>query len=79
MSAVRRPTAEEWEKGPVYVLRRPDWRSHDWCWHGFNYNIKFRGGAAEVYGPHYEQWIGDDRAAKLRIEVIKPEKETSNA
>ncbi len=68
------PTTQQWEEGPVYVLRRTDWRSHDWSFHGISYNIRFRGGAAEVYGPHFEEWIGDQRAAKMRIEVIKPSK-----
>ena len=69
--SVSKPSAEEWERGPVYTMRRADWRCHDWSWHGFNYNIKFRGGAAEIYGPHFEQWIGDAKAAKLRIKVTK--------
>ena len=72
MSKVRRPTPAQWEEGPIYVLRRADFRHHDWYWHGFNYAVEFRGGSAEVYGPHFEQWIGDTRAAKLRIEVTKP-------
>ena len=66
------PTAQQWEKGPVYTLHRTGWRSHDWSFHGLRYNIRFRGGAAEVYGPHFEQWIGDERAAKMRIDVTKP-------
>ena len=75
MDTVSRPTAEEWAAGPVYTLRRADLRCHDWNLHGFNYPIQFRGGAAEIYGPHYEQWFGDTLAASHRLRVIKPEPE----
>ena len=71
MSTVRKPTAAQMEEGPVYVLIRRDWRHHDWHFHGFNYAVQFRGGRSEIYGPHFEQWIGDTKAAKLRMQVIK--------
>ena len=70
--SVSKPTAAQMEAGPVYTLRRADYRCHDFAWHGFNYSINFRGGAAEIYGPHYEQWLGDAEAAKMRLTVSKP-------
>ncbi len=74
MDTVRKPTDAEMAKGPVYGLRRDDWRSHDQNWHGLDYPVKFRGGYAEIYGPHFERWLGDEWAAKLRIKVTKPGK-----
>ena len=69
-----RPTADEWDEGPLYKLTRPGWVDHTWTPHGYAYPIRFNEAAsAVVFGPHFEMWVGDENAAVNGITVTKPE------
>ena len=60
---VKKPTADEFKKGPRVRLHRPGWTNYDWYPPGFAYAIKFDGDdKAEVVKDHYDLWIGDTNA-----------------
>jgi hypothetical protein len=69
---VKAPVPKQWKKGPIYALHRPGWHGYSWSPHGFSYSIRFdANGDAEIYGPHYDVWIGDTNAANHGITTKK--------
>lgn len=66
------PTDKQMRKGPVVTMVGTHFAGGDVSFHGLAYPIRFdHTGKAKVYGPHFDEWIGDDRAAKMGFVVSK--------
>ncbi|KKM89389.1 hypothetical protein LCGC14_1249170 [marine sediment metagenome] len=67
------PTVKQLEEGPVVILSCPGWSNGSgWIPHGFRYMIRFDNGEVPVLKSHFDEWIGEEMAATLNIEVNPP-------